>query len=72
MKVTVVMADHDPNWPIIFEEEKTRIVGVIGPRIVGTEHVGTTAVPGLGAKPIIDIMAAASRLSRVLFLPFLY
>lgn len=48
---------------IIYEEEKVRILSAVGHKIVAIEHVGSTAVPGLGAKPIIDIMAGVSRLS---------
>ncbi len=52
--------DYDPRWPIIFEEEKQRILAVAGHRIIGIEHIGSSAVVGLGAKPIIDIMAGVN------------
>jgi len=48
----------------MFESEKARILGVIRKKIVAIEHVGSTAVPGLGAKPIIDIMVGVRRLSK--------
>ena len=48
---------YDPRWPILCEEEKRRILGAIGHKVLAIEHIGSTAVPGLGAKPIIDIMA---------------
>ena len=54
----VRIVDYDPQWPILYEEEKDRILGVIGHIVVAIEHIGSTAVPGLGAKPIIDIMIA--------------
>ena len=46
----------------MFEEARAEIVGRCGALVVAVEHVGSTSVPGLGAKPIIDIMAAVERL----------
>jgi len=54
--------DYDPQWPILYEKEKALILGAIGRNIVAVEHIGSTAVPGLGAKPIIDIMVAVHHL----------
>lgn len=62
MKAPVVVVDYDPQWPILYEEEKDRIFGVIGHLVIAIEHIGSTAVRGLGAKPIIDIMVAVRRL----------
>jgi GrpB-like predicted nucleotidyltransferase (UPF0157 family) len=59
----VIIADYDPHWPAVYEVEKELIVGVIGDKLVKVEHVGSTAVPDLGAKPIIDIMVGINRLS---------
>jgi GrpB-like predicted nucleotidyltransferase (UPF0157 family) len=53
-KVQVV--DYDPAWPGLFRREAERIRAVLGERVVQLEHVGSTSVPGLAAKPIIDIM----------------
>ncbi|MGH2523355.1 MAG: GrpB family protein, partial [Anaerolineales bacterium] len=58
MEDTIVVVEYDPRWPQIFEVEKVRILGVIGEKVVAIEHMGSTAIPGLGAKPIIDIMVA--------------
>ena len=63
MIAPVVIVDYDPQWPIRYQEEKGRILEAIGRVIVAIEHIGSTAVPGLGAKPIIDIMVAVSRLA---------
>jgi D-beta-D-heptose 7-phosphate kinase/D-beta-D-heptose 1-phosphate adenosyltransferase len=52
----VLVADYDPRWPEMFEEEKRRILEAVGEHIEAVEHVGSTSVPGLAAKPIIDIM----------------
>ncbi|HUF27066.1 MAG TPA: GrpB family protein [Gemmatimonadaceae bacterium] len=49
---------YDPDWPRQFEEERVRPAGTLGRWLVGPiEHIGSTAVPDLVAKPIIDIMA---------------
>jgi GrpB-like predicted nucleotidyltransferase (UPF0157 family)/ribosomal protein S18 acetylase RimI-like enzyme len=52
----ITLVDHDPRWPAQFEQEAARIRGLLGERVVLLEHVGSTAVPGLVAKPIIDIV----------------
>jgi len=55
-KVRVVIVDYDPEWPRLYEEEKIRLRSALGPAAGSIEHMGSTSVPGLGAKPIIDIM----------------
>ncbi len=56
MKSPVVIVPYDPQWPGLFKDEKARIARLNGIREVTIEHIGSTAVPGLGAKPILDIM----------------
>lgn len=51
----ILIVEYDPQWPILFEQEKERIVGALGSTILMVEHLGSTAVPGLAAKPVIDI-----------------
>lgn len=58
----IVIADYDPAWPRLFEEERARLMQAIGEWAVAIEHVGSTAVPGLAAKPIIDIGVALENL----------
>jgi GrpB-like predicted nucleotidyltransferase (UPF0157 family) len=60
---SVKVVDYDPNWPLMFEREKVKILSVIANKVVAIEHIGSTAVPGLGAKPIIDIMVGVRSLS---------
>jgi len=53
----IVIAEYDPEWPRRFERERELILATCdAAAFVQIEHVGSTAVPGLGAKPIIDIM----------------
>ncbi len=51
----VVLAEYDPDWPRLFEREAARIRTALGDRALRIEHTGSTSVPGLAAKPIIDI-----------------
>src|ERR1019366_6870997 len=51
----IVIADYDPRWPGMFEEEKERLLHCVGQWVLDIEHIGSTAVAGLGAKPVIDI-----------------
>ena len=59
-----LLVDYDPLWPAAFEEEKLRLAEALGPVAKGIEHYGSTAVPGLCAKPILDIMVGISPLSE--------
>jgi GrpB-like predicted nucleotidyltransferase (UPF0157 family) len=54
--VRVVLADPDPAWPGLFAREAERIRAALGPRALEVEHVGSTSVPGLPAKPIVDVL----------------
>lgn len=58
MSRQVKIVDYNPKWSILFENEKRLILDAIGHIITRIEHIGSTAVPNLGAKPIIDMMAA--------------
>ena len=61
MPSPVVVVDYDPQWPTLYEEEKRLILEVVGHKVLAVEHIGSTAVPGLGAKSIIDIMAGVEQ-----------
>jgi GrpB-like predicted nucleotidyltransferase (UPF0157 family) len=52
----IVLADYDDGWPALFDREASRIRGALGETALRVEHVGSTSVPGLAAKPIIDIL----------------
>ncbi|WET82106.1 GrpB family protein [Amycolatopsis sp. QT-25] len=53
---TVTLAEYDPEWPALFDREAKRLRGILGEDALVLEHVGSTSVPGLCAKPIIDIL----------------
>jgi GrpB-like predicted nucleotidyltransferase (UPF0157 family) len=52
----VVLAEYDPQWPRQFEREAARIRAALGTRALAIEHCGSTSVPGLAAKPLIDAL----------------
>lgn len=52
----VYLAEYDPAWPRLFARESERIRAILGDRVVQLEHVGSTSVPGLAAKPRIDML----------------
>ena len=52
---TIVIEDYDPAWPERFEAAASVVTAALGDLVVSIEHVGSTAVPGLAAKPIVDI-----------------
>jgi GrpB-like predicted nucleotidyltransferase (UPF0157 family) len=54
----ITLAEYNPQWPALFAHEAARIRAVLGDAAVRVEHVGSTSVPGLAAKPIIDILLA--------------
>jgi GrpB-like predicted nucleotidyltransferase (UPF0157 family) len=54
----ITLAEYDPDWPRLFAREADRIRAVLGATAVRIEHAGSTSVPGLAAKPIIDILLA--------------
>jgi GrpB-like predicted nucleotidyltransferase (UPF0157 family)/GNAT superfamily N-acetyltransferase len=55
-----VIADYDPAWPRRFDAERGRITGALAGAALRIEHVGSTAVPGLAAKPIVDVVVTVS------------
>jgi len=53
---TIDLSDYDPEWPMLFEREAHRIRGALRGKALRVEHVGSTSVPELAAKPLIDIL----------------
>lgn len=58
----VIIVDYDPLWPAQFAEEVGRIKEAVGPALVAVEHIGSTAVPDLSAKPVLDILVGVTSL----------
>ncbi len=59
----VALVSYDPNWPRLFEQEKQLIQAALGDLALDIQHIGSTAVPGLDAKPVIDILITVRQLS---------
>jgi GrpB-like predicted nucleotidyltransferase (UPF0157 family) len=64
-KGTVKLVSHRPIWKQMFEEEATRLRQAMGHTCLAIEHIGSTAIEGLDAKPIIDILVAVDDLGTV-------
>ena len=62
MPRTLHLVDWDPAWPARFAAEAARIAGALGARALAVEHVGSTAVPGLAGKPVLDVAVAVASL----------
>ncbi|MFZ0892858.1 MAG: GrpB family protein [Thermoplasmata archaeon] len=68
----VQLVEYDPNWPKHFAREEQRIRTALGARALRIEHVGSTSVPGLMAKPIIDVLlVVASSSDEASYIPSL-
>ncbi|HVR64420.1 MAG TPA: GrpB family protein [Polyangia bacterium] len=52
----ITLVSYDPAWPALFQREEQRIREVLGDGVLRIEHVGSTSVPGIAAKPLIDIL----------------
>ena len=61
----IQLSAYSPMWPAVFDIERARLEAIFGADAVVIEHVGSTAVPGLGAKPIIDVMLGAAALPMI-------
>jgi GrpB-like predicted nucleotidyltransferase (UPF0157 family) len=61
----IVIADYDPEWPTLYQAERRRLESALAPIIQQVEHIGSTSVPGLGAKPIVDISVSVQNLHDV-------
>jgi GrpB-like predicted nucleotidyltransferase (UPF0157 family) len=59
----LTLVPYDDRWPAVFAREKARLESALAPYLLATEHIGSTSVPGLAAKPTIDILAGIYRLS---------
>jgi GrpB-like predicted nucleotidyltransferase (UPF0157 family) len=56
----IVLRDYSPEWPALFVREAARVRKALGARVLRLEHVGSTSIPGLAAKPIIDMLLAVA------------
>jgi GrpB-like predicted nucleotidyltransferase (UPF0157 family)/protein associated with RNAse G/E len=55
---TVTLSPYHAEWPVLFRDEATQLQSAIGAHVLDIQHVGSTSIPGIPAKPIIDIAVA--------------
>lgn len=55
MASPIVVVEYDPDWVLIFEQIRDFVLPAVNDLVIGIEHVGSTSVPGLAAKPIVDV-----------------
>jgi GrpB-like predicted nucleotidyltransferase (UPF0157 family) len=70
LQAPIEISDYDPEWPSWFAEEEVQIRAALGERVLLLEHVGSTSVPGLPAKPLIDLaMEVADTADEPVYVP---
>lgn len=61
----ILVVPYNPSWPEMFQREAEAIANVFGDELLAIQHIGSTAVPGLCAKPIIDLMPLVENIERI-------
>jgi len=59
----IVIESYNPEWPQEFEIIRAALQDILGPRVIRIDHIGSTSVPGLGAKDVLDVQITAHELS---------
>lgn len=62
---TIQLVEHDPRWSGDFEHEATRIRRALGDSLIELHHIGSTSIPGIVAKPVIDMLGVARSLHEL-------
>jgi GrpB-like predicted nucleotidyltransferase (UPF0157 family) len=63
MERRLSLVEYDPSWPARFDAEARRVADILGERARAIEHVGSTAVPGLAGKPVLDLAVAVESIA---------
>ncbi len=61
----IEVVPYNPRWPILFEEEADRIASIFGHEVVAIQHIGSTAIPNISAKSIIDVLVEVHNIERI-------
>lgn len=61
--IEVELLPHDPRWAVMAQEEVAALAAAFGSSLITVHHIGSTAIPGISAKPILDLMPAVTCLS---------
>jgi GrpB-like predicted nucleotidyltransferase (UPF0157 family) len=65
MHQKVVVVPYDPSWPDMFQEEAENIRPVFGDEVIAIYHMGSTSIPGLNAKPVIDLLVEVNDIEKI-------
>ena len=65
MRRKIEVEPYNPDWPRLFEEESAQIMGALGDNCIMIHHIGSTSVPGLDAKPLIDMIPVVRDILQV-------
>ncbi|MCR3922307.1 MAG: GrpB family protein [Firmicutes bacterium] len=63
--MNIIVTEYDEKWPLQFKEEATKLKMIYGAEILEIHHIGSTSVPGMIAKPVIDIMPVVRDIRKV-------
>lgn len=63
-KKNIIVVPYNPEWPLIFEREARKIKDALGDNLIALHHIGSTSVPGLDAKPVIDMIGVIKKPER--------
>ena len=58
----ITVTEYNPDWPRMYAEEEKKIIAILGENALAVRHIGSTAVSGLAAKPVIDILGSGRSL----------
>ncbi len=61
----IVVVPYDPHWPAMYRAEAAQLTTIFGPELISIHHIGSTSIPGLSAKPIIDMMPLVRNIEMV-------
>lgn len=62
---TITVVSYDSRWPKLFRQEAAQLTAIFGPACLAIHHIGSTSVPGLSAKPIIDMLPVVADIKAV-------
>lgn len=65
MRRTIEVVDQTPEWSVLFEKEAAHLAVVFGTQLAAIHHIGSTAIPGIKAKPIIDVLVVIKQIETI-------
>ncbi|MGD8996781.1 MAG: GrpB family protein, partial [Anaerolineae bacterium] len=65
MQRQITVVPYDARWPDLFKEEAEELTAVFGEEVLAIHHIGSTAIPGIYAKPIIDVLVEVGYIEKI-------